>query len=157
MAYSENNITMKKNRFRLRQVFWLDLHKSDEAQLAETIETLKVQRTFASTIRDGIRLVCDLRAGQLDILLTLFPWVEEAFYQRFTGHESPVIHDQLMRLEQLLLQQAQTPAAGPKALQVPQIAGPRYDDDDIQLTIKKATSDGSSALNFLESAFNLIQ
>jgi hypothetical protein len=154
---------MKNQRFRLRQVFWLDLNKPDEAELAETIEILKAQRTFASTIREGIQLVRSLKSGQLDVLLDRFPWIEEAFYQRFVGHESlpeSAIHEQLARLERLLLEQGNTGIAmstGPKPLNVPQIAGPQFEDANDLIVVKKAKSNGQSAQNFLDSAFSLIQ
>ncbi len=48
--------------------FWLDMQKGDEAEIAELIDILKAIRTFASTIRDGIRLMCDWRAGRTEIL-----------------------------------------------------------------------------------------
>src|SRR5512145_1846952 len=72
---------MDKKRFRIRFVFWLDLEKQDENQIAEQIEVLKQERSFAKVVRDGIRLVCDLRAGRTDVLLELFPWVTERFQQ----------------------------------------------------------------------------
>ena len=65
-------------RFRLRFTFWLDMQKADEAELAETIDVLKQERTFASTIRDGIRLICDLQGRAGGRALELFPWVREA-------------------------------------------------------------------------------
>ena len=60
---------------RLRYVFWLNLNKLDEHALAEKIGELKARRTFSRTIRDGIRLICDLRQGRTDVLAELFPWV----------------------------------------------------------------------------------
>ena len=72
---------MDKKRFRTRFVFWLDLEKQDENQIAEQIDVLKQERSFSKVIRDGIRLICDLRAGRTDILLELFPWVTERFQQ----------------------------------------------------------------------------
>lgn len=68
---------MAKNRFRLRYTFWLDLLKSDEQQLSDDIVALKEERSFAATIRDGIRLVLDLREGRVDVLCELFPWVKD--------------------------------------------------------------------------------
>jgi hypothetical protein len=155
---------MTTNRFRLKFMFWLDITKSDELFLSELIDNLKQNRLFSSTIRDGIRLICDLRAGRLDVLLTLFPWVEEAFYQRLAGHE-PVqdvnLQEQLARLEQLLLQQGNQPIgiaqAGPKQMNVPPIADPRFDDLTDQVVLKKARSDGQAVQNFLDSAFGLQQ
>ena len=61
----------------MKFTFWLDATKADEDELIDQIEILKQQRLFAKTIRDGIRLICDLRAGQVDVLFELFPWVED--------------------------------------------------------------------------------
>lgn len=72
---------MDKKRFRMRFVFWLDLQKQDENQIAEQIEILKQERSFSKAVRNGIRLICDLRAGRTDVLLELFPWVAERFQQ----------------------------------------------------------------------------
>jgi len=59
--------------------FWLDCDKDNELLLADTIDDLKRQRAFTATIRDGIRLICDLRRGSLDVLFELFPWVRAEF------------------------------------------------------------------------------
>lgn len=53
--------------------------KGEEAEIGETIEELKQERKFAPTIRDGIRLINDLRKGKLDVLFELFPWVRAEF------------------------------------------------------------------------------
>ncbi len=98
------------NRFRLRFSFWLDLHKSDEAALAETIDALKQNRTFASTIRDGIRLIADLRAGRIDVLLELFPWVKEALQPAPATSADQRLQEQIERLENLLLAQGNVPS-----------------------------------------------
>ena len=66
---------MAAKSFRMKFMFWLDTTKADEEQLIEQVEALKQTRLFSKTIRDGIRLICDLRAGQTDILFELFPWV----------------------------------------------------------------------------------
>ncbi len=74
----KSKTTSKTSRFRLRFTFWLDLNKPDENLIAEMIDDLKIGKLFAKTIRDGIRLIYDLRAGRLDTLFELFPWVQEA-------------------------------------------------------------------------------
>ena len=155
---------MAQKRFRLQYKFWLDLNKQDEHELAEIIANLKQGRAFSQAVRDGIRLVADLWKGNLDVLLELFPGVEEAFYEQFQ-QQQPVqdvsLQEQLARLESLLLQQGNTPVAttnsGPKLLNVPKVAGPQFEDDDALIVMKKAKGDGSSAANFLNSALNLIQ
>jgi hypothetical protein len=155
---------MAKERFRLQFKFWLDVNKPDEYELAETITELKESKVYSRVVRDGIRLMVDLWRGNLDTLLTLFPWVEEAFYERFTAHEpTPEIglQEQLARLEQLLLQQGNQPIgttqAGPKQMNIPPIAAPRFDDLTDQVVLKKARSDGQAVQNFLDSAFGLQQ
>jgi len=94
-------------RFRLRFTFWLDLQKADEAALAETVEILKQNRSFVATIRDGIRLICDLRAGQTAVLFELFPWVREAVQPVATTDQR--LQEQIARLETLLLAQGNVP------------------------------------------------
>lgn len=80
---------MKKvDRFRLRFVFWLDMKKPVENELAEQIEQLKATRNFSRTIRDGLRLIIDLRRGNTDVLCELFPLIGERLRQ---GHPSEVI------------------------------------------------------------------
>lgn len=66
-------------RQRERVDFWLDLLKPDEGELLQVIETLKKQRLFTKTVRDGIWLVWDLSHGRTNALLELFPWVAEHF------------------------------------------------------------------------------
>ena len=103
---------MSTRRFRLRYVFWLDMNKSDEATIAEQIETLKSERSFASTIRDGIRLISDLRAGQVDVLFELFPWVRTALMEQAQPQETPnarALQEQLARIEHQLLAQGNKP------------------------------------------------
>jgi len=162
----------RKQRFRLRFTFWLDMLDHEEQALAEQIETLKTQRTFAKTIRDGIRLISDLRAGKLDVLFELFPWVRAEFLagvqpQKTAGELE--LQRQLERLEKLLTEQrtvhSDAPRLlqpvtvdGPRALNVPKFDLPRFDDDDEAetLVLTKDTS-ADSALNFLNSMLRLQQ
>jgi len=159
---------MKRKNFRLRFTFWLDMTKPDEENIAETIDHLKAERSFVRTVRDGIRLICDLRAGRLDVLFELFPWVRAEFLEYMASlqlqpqRQDSELRQRLERMERLLLEQGNVPisstASGPKPLAAPQPVSPETDsaDDDL-LVVKKAQSDGSSARNFLEAAFNLIQ
>ena len=161
---------MAGQRFRLRQVFWLDMNKPDEEHLADTIEHLKNERTFASTIRDGIRLVCDLRAGRMDVLFELFPWVRAEFLEYMQSLQpqptaiDPDIQQQLQRLEKLLVEQGNQPIApaassGPKPLNAPRVASPKHDDDTDDVALLKASMrkdmSTDSAENFLKSMMNL--
>ena len=141
--------------------FWLDCDKDNELLLAEAIDDLKRRRTFTSTIRDGIRLMCDLRRGSLDVLFELFPWVRAEFLdymQALQPDKSAAeqrLEQQLARLEQLLLQQTSAPA-GPRPLALPR---PTVDEDDTALvTVTKAKVDGAQiAQNFIKSMMALQQ
>ena len=121
---------MPHNRYRLRFVFWLDMLRSDELKLADKIELLKNERLFAKTIRDGIRLVVDLREGRVDVLRELFPWVLE---QQVTANQN----------------------GGPQAMNVPQIAAPPDDDDEDEIVVRRDTSVGS-ANTFLDTVQALV-
>lgn len=146
-------------RFQFR--FWLDCDKDDELLLAETIDWLKQQRTFTATVRDGIRLILDLRAGRLDVLLALFPWVEADIEARARAAADVHIAGQLSRLERLLLQgSAPANGGGPRPMALPKVAGPLPvdDDDTALLTVRKAKVDGKQiAQNFINSMMRLQQ
>jgi len=71
-------VTPKNKRYRLRYTFWLNHLNQDELTVADTIERLKNERSFATVVRDGIMIVSELRAGRIDLLLKLFPWVADA-------------------------------------------------------------------------------
>jgi len=71
----------KSKAFRLRFNFWLNMEKPEEELIADKIEVLKNERSFTSVIRNGIRLICDLREGNLDVLFELFPWVKAEFLE----------------------------------------------------------------------------
>ena len=79
---------MPTERFRQRFNFWLDLNKTNDAILAHEIHDLKQCKQFSQTIRDGIRLIVDLRRGNTDVLCELFPLIEERLRQ---GHSGEVI------------------------------------------------------------------
>ena len=101
---------MANNRFRLRFIFWLDMLKPDEHELADQIELLKQERSFVSTVRDGIRLVTNLRQGKLDVLFEMFPWVQAEFLkyletiQPQKSEPELQLQQQLERLERLMLE-----------------------------------------------------
>lgn len=150
---------MPKERFRLQYKFWLDVNKADEYELAETIGELKENKTYSRVVRDGIRLMVDLCRGNLDVLLVLFPWVEDAFYERFAAQQPAsdhVLQEQLAKLERLLTAQGNVPAAATgDSPNVAQHTGSEGDEGIVP--IKQAKSSGNSAQNFLDAAFNLVQ
>lgn len=109
----------KKQRFRLRFVFWLDMLDNVEQQLADYVEELKAQRTFAKTIRDGLRLIRDLRAGKVDVLFELFPWVKAEFAAGAMPKNEPdpsgsdKVQRELEQIKDLLLRSTPSPLAAP--------------------------------------------
>jgi hypothetical protein len=110
----------------------MDMAKPDELALAEQIEELKEEREFARTLRNGIRLICDLKKGQTDVLFELFPWVKNEIASSPSATTDELLQRELERLEEMILKQAapvDTPKipphvrpAGPKPLTVPQFA-----------------------------------
>lgn len=143
--------------YRVQHRFWLDLDNPDEATLNDLTVQLRKGRTFTATIRDGIRLVCDLRRGKLDVLFELFPWVRAEFLdymQSLQPDKSAAearLEQQLARLEKLLLQQA-----GPRPMSLPR---PAVDEDDAALVkVTKAKVDGKQITqNFIRSMMALQQ
>lgn len=150
---------------RYRFAFWLDSQKSDEKLLHKTINKLKADRQFASAIRDGLRLIVDLRAGNTDVLLELFPGIRE----RLTDQQD--IRKEIEALKELLKGQGNKPSApagggtggegsgggGIRPLKTPALAMPMmpvFDDDSETIIIKKSTSTEASQ-NLLKSMSNL--
>lgn len=72
------NAKPKDNRYRLQFKFWLNARNDDDDDLAIALETLKTTKQYTQTIRDGVRLVMDLKAGRTKVLKELFPWVLES-------------------------------------------------------------------------------
>lgn len=161
---------MARGRF----TFWLDYNKDDEILLAETIDELKRKRRFVTTIRDGLRLICDLRQGKVDVLFELFPWVKSEWMAGLQAQETAgerALREQLERIEQQLLKQGNKPiplppipmpersasSGGIKSMNVPTFAAPDFDDDDDDdfpiITPSKPSLQGSQ--NFLQSVLNL--
>jgi hypothetical protein len=103
-------------------MFWLDVRKRDEYALSEQIDELKQKRLYAKTLREGIRLICDLRAGRLDVLFELFPWVQVEFLkhmqtiQPVRSEAEQELQRQLERLERLMLERGYVPEQSARPL-----------------------------------------
>ena len=80
--------------YRVQQRFWLDIARPAEDKLNREIEKMKKNRTFASTMRDSLRLIVDLREGKLDVLCELFPWVAEQLQKPAVQVVQPTPSDQ---------------------------------------------------------------
>ena len=108
---------MARKSFRMKFMFWLDITKRGEDELIGQIESLKQERLFAKTIRDGIRLICDLRAGRTEVLFDLFPWVKDGLQSASIAPVEQGLQVQIERLEALLLAQGNVPIQPPIAAQ----------------------------------------
>lgn len=145
---------MAKQSFRIKFMFWLDSTKPDEARLMEQVELLKGDRLFSKTIRDGIRLICDLRAGRTEVLFELFPWVRDGL------QSAPVTTDdrlqaQIARLEALLLAQGNVPiktplAQRPRSRELNVTTRKQHVQAELGSTVGKASAE-TVAKNFLSS------
>lgn len=157
----------QSSRYRVMHKFWLDITKPGEDWLDEQIHQLKATRQFTTLLRDGLRLILDLRAGKLEVLFELFPWVQARLNAEQGGATSD-LQAKLDHLETLLLAQGSShvmqPIGGPKPLQggpqplaIPSMSKPVFDDEDDSdlLVVSKTKGDNSSVQNFLRSAFAL--
>ncbi len=135
---------------RYRFNFWLNSKNPDELQIAEEIENLKRIRLFAKTIRDGIRLICDLRRGSVAVLLELFPDVKEAFASGQSDIMN-LIAQQTAILERLASQPVLAPVTPTKAaigFSLPELP-PVFVDD------APAVDPGTARANFAASMGDL--
>ena len=149
---------MAARRFRLKFMFWLDMSKSEEMELAEDIELLKEQRLFSQTLRDGIRLICQLRAGRTDLLFAMFPWLA-AEVGRPDEPLDRAIRQEIEQLRALLAHQQGAGANGadaPRPTPAASSAIAAGEDDEMALEVK-AVHNGASGKNFLSSLLNLQQ
>lgn len=143
----------KQRRFRLRYTFWLDLLKPDEAALADQIADMKRMRQFVANVRDGLRLLSDLRAGRVDVLLELFPWIAE----RLTPDAPSTISAQLDRLEAFLLASGHTPIKGPLTRQAGAVPAPVLPAPHLEVRKVQAADGSDPNSNFLKSMLALQQ
>ena len=105
-------------RRRMKFEFWLELQKVDDLILTQQIATLKRHHQFIGVIRDGIRLICDLRAGRVDVLLELFPGIGERFQSAEQGRASEIF-EQMVQMQAALDALRSQIAAQPVAASAP--------------------------------------
>ncbi len=157
---------MTEKRIRKKFDFQLTISKKDEFELANLIPILRKKRLYSRTIRDGIRLICDLRDGNMDVLFELFPWVKDKLSAPSRVGETPAeksLRLQLERVEMLLKMQGAVPITsstdGIKSMDVPQFDAPSFDEDedeeDVVLELKPASNGKETAQNFIDSMLNL--
>ncbi len=145
-------------------MFWLRSDKPDEQYLIELIDYLKSRGEFASTIRDGLRLVHALRQCEWDVLFEMFPALGADIDKRILEAENAALRLAAARPIQVIQQQAQAiaipeppPSVGPRKLLTTPAPPPVFDDDDeITLDIK-AVQNGDSTQNFVNSVLAFVK
>ena len=153
---------MAAKRFRLKFMFWLDMTKEDELWLADAIEDLKQKRQFSQTIRDGIRLIRDLKAGRTEVLFSMFPWLAQDLAEPAPNTTDALLRHELDQLRELILTQGSMSGApgtgfsGLKPLRPFSSAADLDDHDEVELTVR-TSNDNASAKNFLSSIMSLQQ
>ena len=145
-------------RYRPRKEFkfWLYHDLAEDTRLMEYIQFLVRTRRFATTIRNGLRLMWTLGQGDLSVLFDLFPTLRS----QFTPDNTALIEE----FRRLLHEQSHVPASSPglmrlEAGELPSartFALPVLDDDDDQATlvIKRDTST-TAGDNFLKSILSI--
>lgn len=153
---------MAAKRFRLKFMFWLDMTKEDELWLADAIEDLKQKRQFSQTIREGIRLIRDLRAGRTEVLFSMFPWLAQDLTEPAPNTTDALLRRELDQLRELILTQGGVPSlpdngfSGLKPMRTSSSAVDLGDHDEVELTVR-TSNDNASAKNFLSSILSLQQ
>lgn len=99
---------MSNKRNRLQFIFWLDIDKQSDLTVIKDIQELKKERSFTQTIRDGVRLIRDLRQGNLTVLFELFPWAKAEFVAGVVAQQETAIQKELQKLQELIEQGANT-------------------------------------------------
>lgn len=146
----------KQKSHRLQFRFWLDVLREDEYFMAEYIEEMKEKRAFAQTIREALTLIRDLRAGRVEALLRLFPWIEDHFKStppNPTIEMMSPVQEQLQRLEKILLSSGNQPLLAPSVSTQSRLKS----EDDLlgELEIKAAKSDENAAFNMILSSYQM--
>jgi hypothetical protein len=165
MHYSAKVGSMTRHRV----MVWLNSQKPVEKQVFKLVNEFKAGNEFSAAFRDGLRLIADLRAGRVDVLLELFPWIPAKLGSGVAPSGDDDLKREIAELKELIQQQsipggplvaapALKPLTGPKPLGAPKFDLPRFDDDDDgeTLVLRKSTSTDGSA-NFLQAMLGLQQ
>ena len=148
-------------RFRKRFMFWLNINNPRDFEIAQLIADLKRKGLFTKTIRDGIKLICSLREGRVDVLLKMFPFVAQYFQSQLHAQQqqqyelmqdqNKFMEDQIAYLRGLLENGAiNNNGNGHKQLPAPSQPKP-VDDEPVEIVVKDANGSGNSSQNFKNS------
>lgn len=156
--YPKSERKDKRRRFQFR--FWLDVAQDEWYDLAQRLESLKQSRQYAPTIRKALLLYLSLKDKRIDYLLQLFPWIEDAIKAKANPPDSDDNSDlrkEIAMLRQAVLSQtkADTVQHSPRAMNVPSIRTPSFDDDPVDDIVLKRDTSTDSAQNFLNSMLAL--
>lgn len=98
--------TPARRRYQFK--FWLNISRPDELVLAQHADNLKSRRQWQPFIRDAFKLLVSLHEKRVDVLVSLFPWIDEYFKTKY----APPAQDLTAVLKQqadILAQLAQRP------------------------------------------------
>jgi len=84
---------MPKQRKRRMVKFWLDVSTPEGEWLYQVVQALIEERQLSWTLRKGLALMATLRAGELDQLDELFPFVREGMKQKASDQIDQLIHE----------------------------------------------------------------
>jgi hypothetical protein len=169
----EKQVMDQQNRNRWRFIFWLDANKEDQFYLIQFIASLKASREYAPVLRwgltlmaflrdiqmsamDVIDLLSDLKAGNVDVLLRLFPHVRHhpELVDNYSGDE--MITKSLERLETLILQQGMTATSTFTPTQNTFQSSASFEIPDLEIKQASRDENNNSTYNFLlASALNV--
>lgn len=138
--------------------FWLTLSNSEDEQLNRFCEWASEQRKLTQFICDGLRLVGTLREGRIDVLLELFPFVQQALTADVKPDDSGSsgTDKRLDRIEQLLLGgQSTAYQMGSKPVSLKKFEEPAFDDFDT-LVLEKSTATVDASANFMASLSGML-
>jgi hypothetical protein len=154
---------------RWRMTFWLDDQNERDYAVGQAIAALKTERKFVSTVRDGIRLMLDLRAGRTDVLFELFPHLANTLHPPVPLSNTREIEYRLEQLQQAVLNHARPLPAAPAAVKslaagsaglqplaaFKPLLAPTFDDDDTVVIRRDSSAGSTAAANFLDSVLGL--
>lgn len=159
-----NGVTPQDKRNRIQFRFWLDANKPEQAEMGDKLDRMKADKnkSFAAFIRNAIRLMLSLMAGETIVLVELFPHVVEAI----RADATPTAGDSLEAIVRRAIkdeigQRELTPIEAKPSGGLQQIGGlqkiqpPSFDDNEIELTVSKAKGDGNATQNFLNAMWGL--
>lgn len=156
------------DRKRETVAFQLDHNREEHRVALNIIAELKDHREFTNRIVQLLKLDQALRSCDTSLLEEMYPdcWMDLRPARENKFSVSELIAEfkyhmqQPVKVEQLAGQAGglqplgsapQSSSAGIASMAVPQFDTPTYDDDEFDLQVTEAKSDGSAALNFIAS------